>query len=155
MSPSTSAADGSESEAQVADSTLFRQIVMSDPVIGMPAIDRIREGLPAEIIRSASAFFGVPQTRIQQIVQIPASTAGRLEKAKAPLDPAVTERLYRIAEVAHMAVAIFGSPEAATQWMRQPNPALGGVAPLDLMDTEPGAAAVRLVLNALATGGVA
>ena len=39
-------------------------------------------------------------------------------------------------------------------WMRQPNRAFDGTAPLDLMDTEPGAVAVRQVLNAIATGGV-
>jgi hypothetical protein len=39
--------------------------------------------------------------------------------------------------------------------MRATNHALGDVAPLDLMDTEPGAATVRLVLNAIASGGVA
>jgi uncharacterized protein (DUF2384 family) len=39
--------------------------------------------------------------------------------------------------------------------MRQPNRALGNTAPLDLMDTEPGAVSVRQVLNAIATGGVA
>jgi uncharacterized protein (DUF2384 family) len=37
--------------------------------------------------------------------------------------------------------------------MRQPNSALGNAAPLDLMDTEPGAVSVRQVLNAIATGG--
>jgi uncharacterized protein (DUF2384 family) len=39
--------------------------------------------------------------------------------------------------------------------MRQPNRAFGNTAPLDLMDTEPGAVAVRQVLNAIGTGGTA
>jgi putative toxin-antitoxin system antitoxin component (TIGR02293 family) len=54
-----------------------------------------------------------------------------------------------------MALEVFESNEKATEWMRQPNRTLGGAAPLDLMDTEPGANAVRQVLNAIATGGAA
>jgi putative toxin-antitoxin system antitoxin component (TIGR02293 family) len=54
-----------------------------------------------------------------------------------------------------MAIDLFGDQDAAIAWMRVTNHALGDVAPLDLMDTEPGAATVRQMLNAIATGGVA
>jgi putative toxin-antitoxin system antitoxin component (TIGR02293 family) len=57
--------------------------------------------------------------------------------------------------VTRMAIDLFGEQAAAIAWMRATNHALGDVAPLDLMDTEPGAATVRLVLNAIAGGGVA
>jgi putative toxin-antitoxin system antitoxin component (TIGR02293 family) len=128
---------------------------MAKPIIGAAAIKQIRDGLEANILRSASSFFGVPNTRIQQIAQIPASTASRLEKADTRLDPAASERIVRMARVARMAIDVFEDTEAAIAWMREPNHALGGQAPLDFMDTEPGAASVRLVLNAIATGGAA
>jgi putative toxin-antitoxin system antitoxin component (TIGR02293 family) len=54
-----------------------------------------------------------------------------------------------------MAIEVFEDAERAAAWMREPNKTLGGVAPLELMDTEPGAISVRQVLNAIATGGVA
>jgi putative toxin-antitoxin system antitoxin component (TIGR02293 family) len=54
-----------------------------------------------------------------------------------------------------MAIDVFEDQDAAISWMRQPNVVLGDVAPLDLMDTEPGAVAVKQVLNAIATGGAA
>jgi putative toxin-antitoxin system antitoxin component (TIGR02293 family) len=57
--------------------------------------------------------------------------------------------------VTRMAIDVLEDESAAIEWMRQPNRALGGAAPLDLMDTEPGAVSVRQVLNAIATGGVA
>lgn len=141
--------------ARPPDSALFRQLVMGPVLIGFPAIKRIREGIGAEILRSASSFFGVSQVRIQQITQVPGSTAARLERAKARIDAAATERIFRMAAVTKMAAEVFENEAAAVAWMRDSNPGLGSDAPLDLMDTEPGAASVRLVLNAIATGGVA
>ena len=68
---------------------------------------------------------------------------------------AATERVFRMSIVARMAIDVFEDQEAAIAWMRQPNRAFGDVAPLELMDTEPGAVAVKQVLNAIATGGAA
>jgi putative toxin-antitoxin system antitoxin component (TIGR02293 family) len=153
--PALLAGDDAGAAAQSADSSMFHEIVTGPLLIGLPAIGRIRQGIGAEILRSASSFFGVSQARIQQITQVSGSTAARLERANARIDAAATERIYRMAAVTRHATDVFENEGAAIAWMRQPNPGLGGNAPLDLMDTEPGAASVRLVLNAIATGGVA
>jgi putative toxin-antitoxin system antitoxin component (TIGR02293 family) len=144
-----------EGMARRADSTLFRQIVASAPLGGFAAVQAIREGYAAAILKAASSFFGVTDARIQNIAQVPASTASRLEKNAARIDAAATERVYRMGTVARMAIDVFEDEATAIAWMRQPNRALGDTAPLDLMDTEPGAVSVRQVLNAIATGGVA
>ncbi len=107
------------------------------------------------MLKAASRYFGVTDARIQDIARVPASTASRLEKNAARIDPAATERLYRMGAVARLAIDVFEDESAAIEWMRQPNCAFDDTAPLDLMDTEPGANAVRQVLNAIATGGVA
>lgn len=107
------------------------------------------------MLKSASDFLGVPNTRIQRITQVTPSTASRLERAKSNFDQAASERVFRLAMVTRNAIDVFGNTATAIEWMRQPNHSLGGVAPLELMDTEPGADSVRLVLNAIATGGVA
>jgi putative toxin-antitoxin system antitoxin component (TIGR02293 family) len=153
--PALLTGDDRAAAAKPVNSTLFHEIVAGPPLIGLPAIRRIREGIGAEILRSASSFFDVSHLRIQQIAQVSGSTAARLEKANARIDPAATERVYRMAAVTRLAADVFENEGAAIAWMRQPNRGLGGNAPLDLMDTEPGAASVRLVLNAIATGGVA
>ena len=57
--------------------------------------------------------------------------------------------------VARMAIDVFEDEATASEWMRRPNRAFDDTAPLDLMDTEPGANSVREVLNAIATGGAA
>ena len=136
------------------DPALFAAIVEHGPR-GFEAVQRIREGIPAKILKSVSGFFGETEARIQHIVRVPATTASRLEKAAARIDSAATERVYRMGAVTRLAMDVFEDKESAIAWMRQPNLALGNVTPLELMDTEPGAASVRQVLNAIATGGVA
>ena len=143
------------SPARQAAANTFDQIVTAAPLGGFAAVQTIREGYPAAILKAASRFFGVTDARIQDIAQVPASTASRLEKNAARIDAAATERVYRMGTVTRMAIEVFEDEAAAIEWMRQPNRALDNTAPLDLMDTEPGAVSVRQVLNAIATGGVA
>lgn len=134
---------------------MFEKIVIGAPLTGLAAIKTIRDGYLASVLKSASSFFDVPDLRIQNIVRVPATTASRLEQKKAKIDPAATERVFRMGIVARMAIEVFEDRDAAIAWMRQPNRVFGDAAPLDLMDTEPGAAAVKQVLNAIATGGAA
>lgn len=141
--------------AKRGDSRMFNQIVSAAPLGGFAAVQSIREGYPAAILKAASSFFGVTDARIQDIAQVPASTASRLEKNAARIDAAATERVYRMGTVTRMAIDVFEDEAAAIEWMRQPNRAFDNAAPLDLMDTEPGAVSVRQVLNAIATGGAA
>lgn len=54
-----------------------------------------------------------------------------------------------------MAQIVFDDTEVAKTWLRTPNLAFRNTAPMDYLDTEPGAVAVRQVLNAIASGGVA
>jgi putative toxin-antitoxin system antitoxin component (TIGR02293 family) len=136
-------------------SAMFRKTLNGNPVIGRPAIELIRDGYLASMLKSASSFFNVSDARIQNIARVSATTVSRLEQKNAKIDAAATERVYRLSNVTRMAIDVFENQDAAIAWMRQPNNVLGDVAPLDLMDTEPGAVAVKQVLNAIATGGAA
>lgn len=119
------------------------------------AIRAIRDGFPASIIKDAAAFFGLSATRIRAVVQLPETTAHTLTKRGARLDPAVSERFWRLADVFSMAASVFEEEAAATAWLVARNRTFGDVAPIDCLDTEPGAMSVRQVLNAIATGGAA
>lgn len=65
----------------------------------------------------------------------------------------ISERLHRVAAVSCLAEEIFESRKAASQWMNQPNKALGGSTPIMLCETEIGAKQVRRVLQSLEWGG--
>lgn len=128
-------------------------VLRRDLIGGRDPIEAIRAGFEAELLNSAGDYFEVPAARIRAITRVPDTTAHRLIKRHAVLDSAASERLWRLADVAAMAEEVFESEAAAKQWLRSPNQAFHGASPLDYLDTEPGAKAVRQVLNAIATGG--
>ncbi len=144
-----------QTKARRGNPNMFRKTVVGAPVTGLAAIKIIRDGYSASILKSASSFFNVPDARIQNIARVSATTASRLQHNKAKIDSAATERIYRMSVVARMAIDVFEDQDAAIAWMGEPNRVFEGAAPLDLMDTELGAVAVKQVLNAIATGGVA
>ena len=58
----------------------------------------------------------------------------------------------RIEELTRKAEAIFESNDMALNWMRRENIALGNAKPIELCDTDEGAAKVRRVLSAIEHG---
>ncbi len=58
----------------------------------------------------------------------------------------------RIERVARMAECIFESKDIALSWMWRENIALGNAKPIELCDTDEGAAHVRRVLSAIEHG---
>lgn len=119
------------------------------------AIAAIRTGFPAAILRDASLYFDLPASRIRAIARVPETTAHTLVKKGANIDAAASERIWRMADIVVMANNVFEDDEAAKVWLRTPNRTFNQAAPLDYLDTEPGAMSVRQVLNAIATGGAA
>jgi len=134
-------------------SRLFEELVEGEPVVGISAVHAIRAGFSADMLKSASRFFDVPEKTLYQITHIAPSTAHRLLQKRARIDPAASERIVRMSDFTRMAQEVFEDRESALAWLKRPNGALGGAAPLELADTEPGAMAVRQILNAIATGG--
>ena len=66
----------------------------------------------------------------------PRTLARRKQEARFP--PNESERLMRIALLFNRAVDVLGAEETARDWLKTPNPALGGQTPLAFADTEPG-----------------
>jgi putative toxin-antitoxin system antitoxin component (TIGR02293 family) len=65
-----------------------------------------------------------------------------------------SDRLYRLARLVAIATESLGSLERAQRWLKRPNRALGGIAPVSVIDTEPGARRVENILGRIAFGGV-
>lgn len=143
---------GRAQAASAAMHNLFA-VLRRDLKSGRDPIEVIRTGLAAELLTAAGDYFEVPAARIRAITHVPDTTAHRLVKRHALLDSAASERLWRLADVAAMAEDVFEDEAMAKQWLRSPNQTFLGTAPIDYLDTEPGAKAVRQVLNAIATGG--
>ena len=113
----------------------------------------IREGFPqkvvAEIMHSAdltlkelAASLDLSPRSLQR-----RRREGRLAKYE-------SDRIYRLARIIALAKRYIGDEVRARRWLKRPNRALGGRAPLDLIDTEPGVRAVENVLGRIAYGGL-
>ncbi len=117
-------------------------------------IDLIRAGVGARMVDDMVAYLEVPKAVIFALLHTPESTAHKLIKDNRTLDAAASERVVRVADITRMAEATFGGREAATHWLKIANLALSGATPMSMLDTEPGAAEVRRVLQAINAGGV-
>ncbi|NHZ90999.1 DUF2384 domain-containing protein [Massilia sp. CCM 8733] len=130
--------------------------LVSDLVQGQcRGVDAIRRGFPSTLLKDTALYFEVPIGHIRSLAGLNESTAHALTRRGANMDPASSERIWRLAHVVAMAQDVFEDDEAAKTWLRSINRAFGDVAPMDYLDTEPGAMAVRQVLNAIATGRAA
>jgi len=67
-------------------------------------------------------------------------------KGQDRLDAQESERIVRLADVAAHAAEVLGGLDKARQWLMADNRALGGVAPITLLDTDVGTRAVEDVL---------
>jgi putative toxin-antitoxin system antitoxin component (TIGR02293 family) len=65
-----------------------------------------------------------------------------------------SDRLYRLARIVALANEYLGGRETAVRWLKRPNRALGGIAPVAAIDTEPGARQVESILGRIAYGGI-
>lgn len=144
----------SKAPAIKASAARFAAFIDKEPTTGELLIKRVRKGYPVELVKHAGMFFGIPDKRVLQVIGVPSTTAHRYQTQGKPLDPAASERVHRVAIVTREAIGVFGGADPAKAWMLRPNHALGDTPPLDLMDTEIGANAVRRILVAIAQGGV-
>ena len=53
-----------------------------------------------------------------------------------------------------MARSIFSTDAAVAEWLNAPAPALNGIKPIDLVDTDTGAREIEAVLHGIAYGNV-
>jgi len=132
--------------------TMAFQAFVSKPTSTVRKIGVIRGGVAASVVDDMVEYLEVPKNVIFGVLRTPESTAHRLIKDKRNLDSAASERVMRVADILRMAEETFGEREAATQWLKSTNLALGGATPLSMLDTEPGAAEVRRVLSAINYG---
>jgi putative toxin-antitoxin system antitoxin component (TIGR02293 family) len=115
----------------------------------MEAVEMVEDGLPAGTIARLQSLGGLAESDLASI--IPRRTLSHLKKSSR-LSTEQSDRIARAAGVFQMAHEAFGSRDKANAWMRHPNRALGGKAPLALLRTGSGAQLVEDVLTRIAYG---
>ena len=113
-------------------------------------IDTIRNGVAAQVFDQLAVALGVGKEALARTLNINPQTL-RKRKSRV-LSPSEAEKSLRVARVFAMATEVLGSEDKGRQWLNEEIPALSGRRPLDLLDTDVGAAQVTNLLQAIKWG---
>lgn len=126
-------------------------VLAAKPQSPLDWVGMIREGIPAAAIESILSSVRLSQTELAQALGIPERTLAR-RKREGLLNSEESSKLLRLARVISRASEVFDDPVAAIDWLKSPNAALGGNAPLFLLDTDIGAESVLDTLGRIEHG---
>ena len=112
---------------------------------------RIVEGLPGEALFISSAMAFDSMTEALELFDVSPKTAK--QRIGVRLSSSESEIALRIGRVLAMAREVFGSADAARDYLRTPNFALGGAVPRELLKTAEGEQLVLSEIQAQLEGG--
>ena len=113
----------------------------------------IRDGMDAIIAeRVAKELLQIPLQTLLSGLGLPSSTILRKISRKERLSGSESDRIARVLYIREQAADVFEDEDLAAQWMRRGNAALGGLTPLEVLDTQPGYDRVRDILARIAFG---
>ena len=105
----------------------------------------IRNGLPFSALEKLAKVLELSGTQVSAVLGIAPRTLAR-RKRQRHLSPVESDRVYRVARIAQLALEMFGEIGKTRRWLNGPNRALAGAIPLTMLDTEIGARRVEEVL---------
>jgi putative toxin-antitoxin system antitoxin component (TIGR02293 family) len=115
--------------------------------------EAIRDGFPPAVVEELMRASGLSLKELANALDLsPRSLQRRRRSGK--LARYESDRLYRLARLVAIASEYLGDQERARRWLKHPNRALGGLAPVAAIDTEVGARQVENLLGRIAYGGV-
>lgn len=153
--PATTLVEGAVSPAQIGNFLKSRSVARaSNP---RELSDEVRRGLAASTI-GALRDAGYS---IDEIARVTANSTRTIQRYLAEkrgsekLNLATSDRVVRLAAMTLLASRLIGTQEKALAWLRAPSRYLGGVTPLEMLETEVGTQAVVQSLYSIAYGGIA
>ena len=114
-------------------------------------LDAVRKGLPFRAFEALTRSTELQLKQVSVLIGVPNRTLARRKVAK-QLNASESDRLYRVAHVITLARVVLGTLRKAKVWLLRPNRALGGVIPLNLLDTDIGVRQVEEVLGRIEHG---
>ena len=139
----------------------YLDIFRAEPV---ERIEMIKSGAPARMVKRLLVDLDIPQAVGLAALALPAATVNRKVVQDQRLGPGESERVIGMASLIGQVQAMmqesgevegFDAKAWMSRWLREPVPALGGVAPVDLMDTMQGQALVSQTLAQMQSGAYA
>lgn len=115
-------------------------------------IEQVRRGFRYSAFVRFQRNTNLSMKALSELTQIRSRTLTR-RKEEGKLDPEESDRLLRASRVFGRALELFeGDDEAARDWLSSEQPALGGLAPLELARSEVGAKEVESLIGRLEHG---
>lgn len=128
----------------------------------MERSQRVKQGVPAREVVTLADAMGLPRDQFMRVLGLARSTVERKITQRGPLSQAESEKLVGVERLIGQVDAMVREDGAApddfdaarwfARWMADPVPALGGVAPQELLDTADGREAVSTLLYQMKSG---
>ncbi len=115
-------------------------------------VTAVREGLPVSLIAKAVDAGLLTLVEVDRLILPRRTLSHRKAQPDQRLSKDESDHLTRVIRAISLANETLGSREKSHRWLRKPNKALGGIAPLELLDTDGGARLVEQVLGRIAYG---
>jgi putative toxin-antitoxin system antitoxin component (TIGR02293 family) len=115
--------------------------------------EAIRDGFPPAVVERVMRASGLTLKELADALDLSARSLQRRRRS-GKLARYESDRLYRLARLVALASDYLGNQERARHWLKRPNRALGGLAPVATIDTEAGARQVENILGRIAYGGI-
>jgi putative toxin-antitoxin system antitoxin component (TIGR02293 family) len=115
--------------------------------------EAIREGFPPAVVEELMEASGLTLKELAGALDLSSRSLQR-RRSGGRLARYESDRLYRLARIVALANDSLGSQDRAVNWLKRPNRALGGLAPIAAIDTELGARQVENILGRIAYGGI-
>jgi putative toxin-antitoxin system antitoxin component (TIGR02293 family) len=112
----------------------------------------IRQGLPINAVKKVASYYNISESRMASLVGVSERTISRLQKEHKPLSATASDRLYRLARIAAYALEVFEDTNTLRNWLSRSNRALGGAAPVEVLDTDAGCEQVKELLDRIEYG---
>ena len=104
-----------------------------------------RQGIPRAAIDSLANSLHLSVSELTKYLHVSERTLQRYSADK-NLSTELSDRVLQIAKVYARSLDVFEDPETTSSWLKQPNLALGNIAPIKYLDTSSG---VEIVLDEL------
>jgi putative toxin-antitoxin system antitoxin component (TIGR02293 family) len=112
-----------------------KAVIPMVPKTELDFLPAVRKGFPWATVENLFARTGLPEEAILLGLGIPKRTLDRRKSLRSALKPAESEPVLRLARVFVTAQRVLGNSDHAREWLQTPILALGGKAPLELLDT--------------------
>jgi len=125
--------------------------VMKEEMPSGPIVEQLRHGFLYDEFEALRRWLDVSEEQLANWLDISRATLHRRKKT-GHFDKNESDRIARLARVFGKAFELFGSEEAAREWLKSPAHAMSGETPIAFCDTEVGARIVEDLIGQIEHG---